>query len=403
MTAGTTIIVGAGLAGVSAALALRREGFAQPIRLYSDEMDWPYDRPPLSKSFVEADGPLPTRLLSEADAVANAIDLIRGVRVASLDVGSQRIVLSDGTNDSYGTLILATGGTARALPFLAVDNERVLALRTLADARSIAAALARTHSVAVIGGGWLGLEVAAAATTLGRSVSVFETAPTLCARSLPREPADYLQRMHTERGVRVELRSSASFAHDEERIVARHLDGRIEDFDMAIIAAGLVPRTELARDAGIACDDGILTDGAGRTSVPGIYAIGDVARLRHDGMQQRLRLESWTNAATQGALVAQAICGGEPSYTAAPWFWSEQFGRIIQVAGLPQPDLALLSRDDGDGPLWRYGRNRQPACVIGIDRTREVRAASRLLTAALEAGSTPSHTTSEPERLLPNA
>ncbi len=384
MTAASVIIVGAGLAGVSAALALRQAGFAAPIRLYSEEDEWPYDRPPLSKSFAGANGPPLATLLSEEQAAANALDVTRGTAVSLIEANTRRLRLSDGRQDAYGALILATGGTAKAMPGLAVDNTRVFSLRTYADARVISEALTRAHSLAVIGGGWLGLEIAAAASIMGRRVSVFEAAPSLCPRSLPHEVGEQLRRMHEAHGVRIVTRSDAGFAREGSQILARHADGRIDRFDIAVIAIGLIPRIELASTAGIACDDGILTDGAGRTSHAGIYAVGDAARPHHDGMRRRLRLESWTNAAVQGALAAQAIHGARPRYTTAPWFWSEQFGRMVQVAGMPRPDLLLMSTEDGDRPLWRYGQNGRLAAVIGIDRAKDVRAASRLLTADLE-------------------
>jgi 3-phenylpropionate/trans-cinnamate dioxygenase ferredoxin reductase subunit len=301
--------------------------------------------------------------------------------VVAVDTNARRVRTEIG-EDSYCALILATGGTAKALPGLPADNERVFSLRTYADACSITAALARADRVAVIGGGWLGLEIAAAAGTLGKNVTVFETAAALCPRSLPPAVGKHLQNMHENHGVRIVTHSRAAFAREASRIVARDADGA-ENFDIAVVAIGLAPQVALACDAGLACDDGILTDGAGRTSAPGVYAIGDVARFRHDGMREALRLESWTSAGIQGAVVAQAICGGRPQHTAAPWFWSEQYGHIIQVAGLPQAGLELMSEEAGDRPLWRYGRGSRISAVIGLDRARDVRAASASLSAQL--------------------
>jgi 3-phenylpropionate/trans-cinnamate dioxygenase ferredoxin reductase subunit len=190
--------------------------------------------------------------------------------------------------------------------------------------------------------------------------------------------------MHEAHGTRILTRCAATFARDGDRVVVRHSGGS-ERFDMLVVAIGLVPQTALASDAGIACDDGILTDGAGRTSATDVYAIGDAARFQHDGLRLSLRLESWTHANVQAALAAQAICGGQPSYTATPWFWSEQFGRMIQMAGLPQADLELISEDAGEKPLWRFGRDGRTTAVIGIDRARDVRAASSALAAQLAA------------------
>ena len=382
MTADSVIIVGAGRAGVSAALALRQAGFTAQIRLYSDEIEWPYDRPPLSKSLAD-DASTHAGILSEAEADTHALDLVRGVRVVAIDTKNRRVRTSIG-EDSFDALILATGGTAKALPALPVDNEHVFSLRTCGDARNITAALGRSGRVAIIGGGWLGLEVAAAARTLGKHVAVFEAAATLCPRSLPPAVGDHLRRMHEAHGVQIVTHSAATFERNGAGVAVHHAD-RIECFDIAVVAIGLVPQTTLAIEAGITCADGILTDGAGRTSAPDVYAIGDVARFHHDSMRASLRLESWTHANVQATLVAQAICGGQPRYTATPWFWSEQFGRMVQMAGLPQADLELISEETGDRPLWRYGRGNRLTAVIGIDRARDVRAASTALAAQFSA------------------
>jgi NADPH-dependent 2,4-dienoyl-CoA reductase/sulfur reductase-like enzyme len=387
MTGEPVVIVGAGRAGVSAALALRQAGFTAPIRLYSDESEWPYDRPPLSKSLAE-DGGGCVSILSQPEAATHALDVRCGVRVVAIDTKARHLRTSDG-DDNYGALILATGGTAKPLPSLPVDNDSVFSLRTSGDARNIIAALARAARVAVIGGGWLGLEIAAAARALGKDASIFEAAATVCPRSLPPAVGDHLQRLHEANGVRVLTRSTATFARDGSAIVVRHAGGT-ERFDIAVVAIGLVPQTALASDAGVACDDGILTDGAGRTSVPHVYAIGDAARFHHDGLRKTLRLESWTHANVQAALAAQAICGAQPRYTAPPWFWSEQYGQMIQMAGLPQTDLELMSEETGERPLWRYGRDDQLAAVIGIDRARDVRAASTALAAQLATENTSS-------------
>lgn len=386
MIDGRVVIVGAGQAGIQAALALRQNGFTGNITLYSDESVWPYDRPPLSKSFVAGSDTPPVPLLSEADAQTNALDIVREVSVVAVDSGRRCVLLSNGEQVSFDILILATGGAARALPSLPADNVRVFALRTLADAQAITGSLDGARNAAVVGGGWLGLEIAAALRALAKDVTVFEAADHVCQRSLPREVARYLQSLHEQHGIRIHTGARVNFVRERDHVLARHGNGQNQSFDIAIVATGLAPRTELARSAGLICDDGILTDGAGRTNISDIYAIGDVARLHHDGLQQTLRLESWTNAATQAALAAQAICGQQPSYVAAPWFWSEQYGHMVQVAGLPQPDLELLSVDDGANPLWRYGRAGKLAAVIGIDRPRDVRMAARELTAQMRAG-----------------
>jgi 3-phenylpropionate/trans-cinnamate dioxygenase ferredoxin reductase subunit len=370
--------VGNGQAGVNAAVGLRDCGYDGAIIMFGDEETWPYDRPPLSKQILEANAE-PENIISKPDAAAKSIEIRCAMSVVGIDRINRSIELSDGKSIAYDALVLATGGSARELPTLPSDNRRVFTLRTIHDARKLSTALLRVENLAILGGGWLGLEVAAAAREVGKSVVLLETAPRICARSLPAEVALALHHIHVERGIQIEAGASASVTHDGQGIRIK-LNGRApECFSLAVVSIGLEPRDHLARAAGILCDNGILTDGCGRTNDPDIFAVGDVARLHHDALGHRLRLESWRNAVTQGRLAAQAICGMPAHYHEAPWFWSEQFGHLIQIAGLPDPSLKMISHEDGPRPLWRYGDADQVKCVIGIDRAKDIKQAHRSL------------------------
>lgn len=378
MRRGPIIIVGNGQAGVNTALGLRDCGYGGAIVIFGDEETWPYDRPPLSKQILDANAE-PESIISEQDAARKSIDIRLATAVVGIDRANKRVELSDGKSIPYDALVLATGGSARELAALPSDNRRVFTLRTIDDARKLSTALLQTEDLAVLGGGWLGLEVAAAAREADKNVLLLETAPRICARSLPTDVALALHRMHVERGIRIEAGASVSVAREEQGIRVEVSGGAPERFALAMVCIGLEPRYHLARAAGIRCDNGILTDGCGRTSDPDIFAAGDVARLHHDALEQRLRLESWRNAVTQGRLAAQAICGMPAHYHEAPWFWSEQFGHLIQIAGLPDPSLKMISHEDGPRPLWRYGDADQVKCVIGIDRAKDLKQAHRSL------------------------
>lgn len=230
--------------------------------------------------------------------------------------------------------------------------------------------------VLVIGGGWLGLEVAAAIRQQGLEVTLAEAAPRLCARSAPSEVSEYLLELHRGHGVDVRLGACVQPVLGEDGLT---LPPDAQPYDLAVVAVGIAARDELAVAAGLPTADGVLTDCNGATADPDIFAIGDVARLCASAAGPGLRLESWRHAETQARLAAAAIVGEPRDYDEPAWFWSDQFGRLIQIAGLPDPDLELMDAEAGEKPVWRYGRNGAVAAVIGVDRARDVRMAQRAL------------------------
>ncbi len=381
MQAAGVVIVGAGQAGAVCARALRRLGFAGPITLIGDEPHPPYERPPLSKTALGAAVPPFAFMLSEATAREQAITLRLGTRVTTIERGARQLVLEDGERLAYGLLVLATGGTARELPGLPADGSHVFVLRTLAHAQALQQRLATLPRVLVIGGGWLGLEIAASARGHGGSVTVLEREARLCARVLPAAPAEFLAELHRAHGVALRLGVAARVERTDAGVVARVAGEPAIEADGAVVAIGLLAADGLAREAGLACDDGVLTDGAGRTADPAILAIGDVARLTHDGLGRSLRLESWHNANAQAELAARAMLGESVSYHDVPWFWSDQFGRRLQIAGVPEADDSVIEADSGVNPLWRLGRDGRVTSVIAVDRPRDIAQARRALRA----------------------
>jgi 3-phenylpropionate/trans-cinnamate dioxygenase ferredoxin reductase subunit len=376
--AATAVVVGAGLAGVRTAMELRDQGFAGRLVLFGDEAR-AYDRPPLSKeALLDGDLPAGAELLTAATAAEHKVNFRPGVGVARLDRAARRVIATDGSETPYDVLVLATGGAARTLPHLPADNARVFLLRTVEDARALAGALQPGRRLLVMGGGWLGLEAATAALARGVKATLVDQADRLCARSVPAEVSTYLHTLHHAQGLNVRLGAPCR--------VERADDGRIllggdsaHPFDLCLVAIGMTPNDGLARAAGLACDNGVLADPAGQTDDSAIFAVGDVAAWFDPALGRHHRLESWQSAKVQARRVAARLLGRTDAAAEAPWFWSEQGGRMIQAAGLADPASRLIGFEDGDRPLWRYGRGETVDLVVGVDRARDLRMAHRAL------------------------
>ncbi len=319
-------IVGAGQAGAMAARRLRELGFAGAIDLYGDEGVMPYERPELSKGYVTRRISFEKMVcLSDTEAESLGVDMRLDCSVQSIDAEKRTVVSCRGAED-YGAIILATGGRARSFPGIAATDVEVLTLRSIQDADRLAAALGKSRCVAVIGGGWLGLELAATCRLAGADVHVYEMAQRLCARVAPQWMSEQLAALHRRHDVTLhlgggpEVDSSGTFS----------FGGSSCKPDLVLVAIGMRANDQLAADAGIECDDGVLVDGAGRTTAAHIYAIGDCARYRHLGNQRR---ESWQNANQSAEAAARAILGLEPPRPDIDWFWSDQFDANIQMLG----------------------------------------------------------------------
>lgn len=330
------IIVGAGQAGLQAAESLRGEGFAGPLLLVGDEPHLPYQRPPLSKALLLGQTTEDRLSLRGAEALAKqGIEVLTGARIAALDTGARRLTTSAGRTLAYSGLVLATGARARMPPIPGIDLDGVLSLRTIEDVRRLQAALESAGNVVIIGGGFVGLEVAASARKLGKSVSVLEALDRPMARAVTPLVAQAFVDLHRAQGTRIELGVAvAAIAGEGGRV--RHVttgDGRTWPADVVVVGVGMVPNDDLARAAGIACDRGIIVDDCSRTSASGVVAAGDcTARRLPDGSLSRL--ESVQNAVEQGKAAAAALLGKERPFTASPWFWSDQYHAKLQMAGL---------------------------------------------------------------------
>jgi 3-phenylpropionate/trans-cinnamate dioxygenase ferredoxin reductase subunit len=332
------VIVGAGQAGVQCADSLRQDGYEGAITILSDEPHLPYQRPPLSKAYLLGETDRARILLRPAAFYEQkSITLRSSVRAASIDRGEKRLRLQTGEDLSYDHLVLATGARPRPLPFEGANLDGVCDLRTLDDVDDIAQRLEKTEHVAVIGGGFIGLEFAAVARKLGKQVVVIEAQDRVMARVVPPELSLYFQQLHASNGVEIVTGAQVSALHGSDGIV-QQVDiggGRRIEAGLVVAGIGVIANVELAEDAGVECDNGIVVDEFARTNDPSIYAVGDCACYAHPFVEQRVRLESVQNAGDQARAAASAICGlNDKPYTGIPWFWSDQYEAKLQMAGL---------------------------------------------------------------------
>lgn len=374
------LILGAGQAAARAAQALRSQGYAGSIVMLGAEPHFPYERPPLSKAVLVDDGEPALDVLTPEQFAACNIHFISGVRARLLDTREKLVHLDDGRQLGYDRCLLATGGRVRELPGLPQGALRTHYMRSLDDARKLRGALSEGTHLAIVGGGFLGLEVASSAMSRGARVTVIESAPTLLGRFLPPEVADWLTGFLRGEGVRLELGSSVRAARSSEEGVEIELGtGEVIRADQALVAIGLIPEVELAEAAGLRLDEqngGILVDADGRSSEPGVFAAGDCASQFNVHLGRFVRIESWQNANEQGEAAAAGMLGTAPRKQAFPWFWTDQGRHNLQMLGLGAPDLAYVRRGDpGEGKaVWIGHRDGVPVHGIALNAGGDLRA-----------------------------
>ncbi|KMK69008.1 NAD(P)/FAD-dependent oxidoreductase [Puniceibacterium sp. IMCC21224] len=330
-----SVIIGAGECGVRAAFTLRELGYDGSVTLIGAEQALPYERPPLSKDLTGA-----AREIRAKEAYAAAdIDLKLGAQVVGIDVEGKKVGFEDGTSLAYDRLLIATGARPRLFPGM----EGCATLRTDSDARRILSQFTAGARIGIVGGGFIGLELAATARRAGAEVSVIEAAPRILGRAVPPEIAAVVHARHEREGVRIRTGTGVLRAC---AMTITLTDGTALAFDIVIAGVGAVPNVELAQAAGLHCDNGVVVDPAFRTSAPDIYAAGDCCNF--DWRGNRVRLESWKAAQDQGAHAAAAMLGAGDDFAKAPWFWSDQFDLTLQVAGLFDLSAPIHRRDTSD-------------------------------------------------------
>ncbi len=343
------VILGAGHAGGTAAALLRQYGFEGPITMVGEEPIAPYQRPPLSKAWLKGEADADSLALKPIEFYAAAgIDFRPNVRGQALDRVAKTLTLSDGATLTYDTLILATGARAIRLPIEGADLQNVLVLRTAADAEALKATLAPGKHLAVVGGGYIGLEVAASGRALGAEVAVIERESRLLARVACEELSTFFLDYHRKHGVRFELGASVTGFEGKDGKVSgvKLADGRVIPCDVAVIGVGVAPNDELAKAAGLETARGVVVDLDARTSDPAIFAIGDVAHRPMPIYDRMFRMESVPNALEQAKQVASAIAGRPRPSGECPWQWSDQYDLKLQIAGYPFDADQVLVRGD---------------------------------------------------------
>jgi 3-phenylpropionate/trans-cinnamate dioxygenase ferredoxin reductase component len=344
----TFVIVGAGMAGGKAAETLREEGFDGRVVLVGAEPHRPYERPPLSKDYLRGESPEPAWLQSdEGWYAANDIELRTSSVVESIDAGDRAAVLSGGERLGYDRLLLATGGEPRRLPVPGGDLPGVHLLRTIEDSDSIQALFDGGGRLVVIGGGWIGCEVAASARQKGMDVTLIESLELPLLRVLGPELGAFYRDVHTSEGVEMLLGGGVEAIEGSGRAErVRTSDGKTIDCAAVVIGVGVAPRTELVEQIA-RVDNGVLVDERLQSSADGIFACGDIANALHPVFDQRVRVEHWANALEQGPAAARSMLGQDVTYDKVPYFFSDQYEVGMEYAGLHDPDRnELVVRGD---------------------------------------------------------
>lgn len=375
------VIVGAGQAGAVAAASLRQLGYRGGLTLVGQEAHPPYERPPLSKAVLQGTATHAEAAVHPAGFYAeNDIALLTETAVAALDPAARTVRLADGRTLPYDRCLLATGGHARELPALPRGRAGVHYIRTLDDALDLRAALRPGVRAAVIGGGFLGLEVASTARELGAKVTVIENGSRLLERALPAIVSDWLAERVRASGVDLRLGGAIAAIGDGPPYAITLADGTQVNADLIVVSIGLAPEVTLARQAGLPLDDngGVFVDSQARTADPQVYAAGDCASQPRACLGTAARFESWQNANEQARAAAAAMLGLAPAAEPYPWFWTDQYGCNIQILGLPQPGLRYVCRPQTDPQaaprvLWIGLRDGVPCHGIAVNAGGDLR------------------------------
>ncbi len=365
----TIAVVGAGLAAAKAVEALREGGHDGPIVLFGEEHHLPYERPPLSKGYLLGNDELESAFVHDADWYdAHDVDLRLGSAVTEIDPAAHVVRTRDG-EQGYARLLLATGSSPRRLAMADDSGVPVAYLRTLEDSQLLKTSFGEGRSVAIIGGGWIGLEVAAAAREAGASVTVLESLDLPLLRVLGPEVAEIFAGLHREHGVDLHTGVSVSgIDRDGARAVIGLGDGASVEADLVVVGIGVAPNVALAEAAGLDCDNGVLVDEHLRTSDPDVYAAGDVANALHPVLGRRIRVEHWDTAIGQGQTAARAMLGHDATYDRLPYFFTDQYDLGMEYVGSVGPDGYddVVLRGDTSGRTFTAFWSRDGRVLAGM-------------------------------------
>jgi NADPH-dependent 2,4-dienoyl-CoA reductase/sulfur reductase-like enzyme len=370
----TVAVVGASLAGLSAARALRNQCYDGRIVVIGDEEHLPYDRPPLSKDFLAGAASLEDIALSSPDDADLGLEWRLGTTAVGLDHLSRSVLLRDGSEVEAAGVVLATGARARRLPG-SEGLDGVHALRSLDDAIALREDLAAAERLVVIGAGFIGAEVASTARKLGLEVTVVETQPVPLAGPLGPDMGAVCAELHADHGTRLLTATGVAGLIGTERVEAVELtDGTRLPADVVLVGIGATPNIEWLADSGVALGNGVLTDARGATNIPGVVAVGDCAATWSSSAERHVRIEHWTNALEQPATAVATLLGtADPAPSPVPYFWSDQYGARIQFAGSRrETDVArVVEGSCADRSfLVLYERDGEPVAVLGMNQPR---------------------------------
>lgn len=376
----TIIIVGGGQAAAMTAAALRQQGFDGTLKVLSEETYLPYERPPLSKAMLCDEDPRLTPVLPENWWQDNHVSIQLAQKVVGLDTDRKKLQLADGSEEHFDRLVLATGACARRLPLLDKLGTCSHTLRSAADAERLREELKPGRRVLLVGAGTIGLELAASARHRGCDVTVLEAGPTVMGRNAPHPVREWLINRHAEAGVNILLNACIEAASVRENQVTLTLqDGRELQGDLVIYGIGITACDELAREAGLETDNGIIVNPQGQTSHPAIFAAGDVTRVRRaDGLPERL--ETWENANRQAEIVATTLLD-QPQPEAVPgWFWTDQYEANIQFIGsMAHENWLVRGTPDGGKAIWLALQNGKLTGAVTLNQGREIRVLRQLI------------------------
>ena len=381
------VVVGGGHGGSQIAASLREKGYDGKLTLVTAETDVPYQRPPLSKAYLKTPDHQLLPLRPESFYVKNDIDLRLGARATKIDVRGEALELADGGKVAFDRLALAPGARPRVPAIEGIDLESVFYLRDAADARKLRSALHQAATVVVVGGGFIGLEIAATARLLGKTVTILEAADRLMGRVVAPEISRHFLDLHRGWGsdVRLETPIGKLLGEDGRVIAVETAAGDAIQAEIAAIGIGVVPNIELAADAGLKIGNGILVDDFLLTDAPNIVAIGDCVSFHHWELDRQVRLESVQNAVDQARTAAATLLDAREPYRAVPWFWSDQGDVKLQMVGLSMDATRSVLRgkpDDGAFSVFHYKDDRLVA-IDSINRAADHMVGRRMLAAGM--------------------
>lgn len=350
MNTDRVVLVGASHASAQVCAGLRRDGWAGEIVMVGDEPSLPYQRPPLSKAFLAGESTLDDLLIRPAEFYAKEQVSFRQGRVTRIDRDAQTVELDGGGTLGYDKLVLCTGARPRPLDVPGADLDGVHVLRSVADTAAIRAGLPGAARAVVVGAGYIGLEAAASLRKLGVAVTVLEVAGRVLQRVTAPEVSAFYDRVHREEGIDMRVGTGVAAVEGDGRVSGVRLtDGQVLAADLVIVGVGVVPNVELAQEAGLEVENGIVIDAHGRTSDPDILAAGDCAAYFDTRYDRRVRLECVSSAVEQAKSVSATVCGKDRPIAALPWFWSDQFDLKLQIAGVSTGYEEIVLRGDPDG------------------------------------------------------